>query len=153
MPTVRRVVLISALIAAWAFSGNVRSPLTLTAQEAVAAPSRSDDSSQHKSSHDLSALRVLTKVIIYVKDNYVDPKRVQPKEMMVAALEAVEKAVPEVMVDGSAESGSVRVNVNGKQKEFDLSHVDSPWKMSFTLKDVFDFLSRNIRTTEETRDI
>jgi len=31
--------------------------------------------------HDLSSLRVFTKVILYVKDNYVDPKRVRPKEV------------------------------------------------------------------------
>ena len=72
---------------------------------------------------------------------------------MVAALEAVEKSVPDVMVDGIAETGKVRVNVNGKLKEFDISHVDSLWKMSFTMKDVFDFVSRNMRPVDDTREI
>ncbi|MEW6430543.1 MAG: MXAN_5808 family serine peptidase [Myxococcota bacterium] len=152
MPTLRRVVVIAALVSAWAISGSDRTPLTLTMPDAVAAPSRPADDSG-KSPHDLSSLRVLTKVILYVKDNYVDPKRVHPKEMMVASLEAVEKTVPDVMVDGTAESGKVRVNVNGKLKEFDISHVDSLWKMSFTLKDVFDFVSRNMRPVEDTREI
>ena len=152
MPTLRRVVVIAALVAAWAISGSDRAPLTLTMPDAVAAPSRPADDNG-KSPHDLSSLRVLTKVILYVKDNYVDPKRVHPKEMMVASLEAVEKSVPDVMVDGTAESGKVRVNVNGKVKEFDISHVDSLWKMSFTMKDVFDFVSRNMRPVEDTREI
>lgn len=152
MPTLRRVVVIAALVAAWALSGSDRAPLTLTMPDAVAAPSRPADDNG-KSPHDLSSLRVLTKVILYVKDNYVDPKRVHPKEMMVASLEAVEKSVPDVMVDGTAESGKVRVNVNGKVKEFDISHVDSLWKMSFTMKDVFDFVSRNMRPVEDTREI
>lgn len=152
MRTLLRVVVIAALIAAWAFSGSDRAPLTLTMSEAVAAPQRGAEDNG-KSPHELSSLRVLTKVILYVKDNYVDPKRVNPKEIMVSSLEAVEKSVPDVLVDGTADSGKVRVNVNGKLKEFDISHVDSLWKMSFTLRDVFDFVSRNMRPVEDTREI
>ncbi len=151
MHSLRRALVIAALLAAWAFSGNDRSPLTLTMSEAVAAP-RGDDR-EGKAPHELSSLRVLTKVIHYVKENYVDPKRVRPKEMLVASLEAIEKTVPDVMVDGNAEQGRVRVNVNGKLKEFDIGHVDSLWKMSFTLKDIFDFVSRNMRPVEDSREV
>ncbi|MFZ5443617.1 MAG: MXAN_5808 family serine peptidase [Myxococcota bacterium] len=150
MHTLRRVVVIAALLAAWAFSGSDRAPLTLSMSEALAAP-RVDE--KDKSPHELSALRILTKVIHYVKENYVDPKRVRPKEMLVASLEAVEKSVPDVLVDGSAEQGRVHVNVNGKLKDFDIGHVDSLWKMSFTLKDIFDFISRNMRPVEDSRDV
>ena len=59
---------------------------------------------------------------------------------MISALEYVEKSVPDVLVDGNAETGKLKLNVNGKLEEFDISHVDSLWKMSFTLKDVFDFI-------------
>lgn len=152
MHMLRRFAVVAALIVAWALAGNDRAPLSLTmVKEAEAAPGRSGP--EEGKAHDLSQLRVLTKVILYVKDNYVDPKRVRPKEMMVAALEAVEKSVPEVLVDGSAESGKVRLNVNGKAKEFDISHIDTLWRMSFTLKDVFDFVSRNMRPTDDTREI
>ncbi len=151
MHTLRRVAVIAALLAAWAFSGNDRAPLTLTMSDAVAAPRL--DEKDAKAPHELSALRVLTKVIHYVKENYVDPKRVRPKEMLVASLEAVEKSVPDVLVDGNAEAGNVRVNVNGKLKEFDIGHVDSLWKMSFTLKDIFDFISRNMRPVEDSREV
>lgn len=153
MHMLRRVAVVAALIVAWALAGNDRAPLSLTMVKQVeAAPPRGADDSG-KAPHDLSSLRVLTKVILYVKDNYVDPKRVRPKEMMVAALEAVEKSVPEVMVDGTAESGKVKLNVNGKTKEFDISHVDTLWRMSFTMKDVFDFVSKNMRATDDTREI
>ncbi len=159
MHMLKRVLIVAALIVAWALAGNDRAPLSLTMVKEVEAapqrgvPGRSADGSDEKVQHDLSALRVLTKVILYVKDNYVDPKRVRPKEMMVSALEAVEKSVPEVMVDGSAESGKVRLNVNGKTKEFDISHVDTLWRMSFTMKDVFDFITKNMRPTDDTREI
>ena len=156
MSILRRSLLVAALLGAWALVGSDRAPLPLTLADAVAAPMRGGDEPDEvraKQPHDLSALRVFSKVIIYVKDNYVDPRRVKPKEMMVAALENVEKTVPDVLVDGNAETGKLKLNVNGKIKEFDISHVDSLWKMSFTLKDVFDFVARNMRPVEDTRDI
>ncbi len=160
MPRIlRRSVAIVVLVAAWAVVGSDRAPLPITMSEASAAPPRSARSAgavekgTEQPQHDLSALRTMTKVILYVKENYVDPKRVKPKEMMVQALEYVEKAVPDVMVDGSADTGKMKLNVNGKVREFDISHVDSLWKMSFTLKDVFEFLNQNMRPMEDTRDV
>jgi len=152
----RRIAAIAVLLGAWALVGSDRAPLPLTLGVAEARQSGWDgslNSKGEKPPHDLSSLRIFTKVILYVKDNYVDPKRVKPKEMMIASLEYVEKSVPEVLVEGSADTGKLKLNVNGKTREFDISHVDSLWKMSFQLKDVFDFISKNIRPTEDTRDI
>lgn len=153
MPILRRFAVIAALVTAWALSGSDRAPLTLSTPDAFAAPGRHEAEPHTKAPHDLSALRVMNKVILYVKDNYVDPHRVKPKEMLVAALESVEKVVPDVMVDGTAESGKLRLNVNGKLKEFDIGHVDSPWKLSFTLKDFFDFIARSMRPMEDSREV
>ncbi|MFL5318241.1 MAG: MXAN_5808 family serine peptidase [Myxococcaceae bacterium] len=160
---IRRVLVVAVLLAAWALVGSDRAPIWIKANEAAAASARANSfvaaadtaprSSVDKPPHDLSSLKIFTKVILYVKDNYVDPRRVHPKEMMVQSLEYVEKAVPDVLVDGNADTGKLRVDVNGKSKTFDISHVDSLWKMSFTLKDVFDYISKNMRPMEDTRDI
>jgi carboxyl-terminal processing protease len=153
----RRIVAVAVLLGAWALVGSDRAPLPLTMAAAQAGQASWDGSLNptkgEKAPHDLSSLRVFTKVILYVKDNYVDPKRVKPKEMMISALEYVEKSVPDVLVEGNAETGKLNLNVNGKQREFDISHVDSLWKMSFTLKDVFDFINKNMRPIEDTRDV
>ena len=161
MPRIfRRITAVAVLLGAWALVGNNRAPMPLTLGVAEAGQTATDTSADTgEKKNELSSLRVFTKVILYVKENYVDPKRVRPKEMMIAALEYVEKSVPEVLVDGSAETGKININVNGKLREFDIGHVDSLWKMSFTLKDVFDFIGKNMRATEnkrpleETRDI
>lgn len=153
----RRIVAVAVLLGAWALVGSDRAPLPLTMAAAQAGQASWNGSlapaKGEKAPHDLSSLRVFTKVILYVKDNYVDPKRVKPKEMMIAALEYVEKSVPDVLVEGDAETGKLQLNVNGKQREFDIGHVDSLWKMSFTLKDVFDFINKNMRPIEDTRDV
>lgn len=152
----RRIIVVAVLLGAWALVGSDRAPIPFTMGAAQASQGWDGSLAQpkgEKAQHDLSALRVFTKVILYVKDNYVDPKRVKPKEMLIASLEYVEKSVPDVLVDGNAETGKLNINVNGHQREFDISHVDSPWKLSFTLKDVFDFISKNMRPVEDTRDI
>jgi carboxyl-terminal processing protease len=152
----RRIIAVAVLLGAWALVGSDRAPLPLTMGAAQASQSQDGSQSQQKVEkppHDLAALRILTKVILYVKDNYVDPKRVKPKEMMIASLEFVEKSVPDVLVDGNAETGKINLNVNGTQREFDISRVDSLWKMSFAFKDVFEFISKNMRPVEDTKDI
>jgi carboxyl-terminal processing protease len=152
----RRFFAIVLLLGAWAFAGSDRAPRSLTLGDSAARPAPrldSDSRSSDKPAHDLSSLRVFTKVILYVKDNYVDPKRVKPKEMMISALEYVEKTVPDVIVEGNADAGKLKLTVNGKARDFDISHVDSLWKMSFTMKDVFDYIGRNMRPIEDTRDV
>ncbi len=55
--------------------------------------------SQKDKNYDLANLDVFRKTIVQIKDNYVDPSRINPKEMFTAALEAVERQVAEVMVE------------------------------------------------------
>ncbi len=49
--------------------------------------------------YDLASLDVFRKTIVQIKDNYVDPSRINPKEMFTSSLESVERQVAEVMVE------------------------------------------------------
>jgi carboxyl-terminal processing protease len=161
MRILRRTLLVAVLLGAWAVVGRDRAPLPVTFNEAVAGPAAGPSHLEgvpeglrpaDKSGHDLSALKIFNKVVLYVKDNYVDPKRIRPKEMLVQALKSVERTVPDVMVD-DRDQDHVQLNVNGKVRDFDISHVDSLWKMSFTMKDIFDFVVSNMRPVEDTREV
>src|SRR5437870_4983322 len=66
----------------------------LRAREAHAAVDPQKDKN-----YDLASLDVFRKTIVQIKDNYVDPSRINPKEMFTAGLEAVERQVAEVMVE------------------------------------------------------
>lgn len=149
----RRTAVIAVLLGAWALVGSDQVPLPFHLGSAQAETGASSAVEAKDGQYDLSALRVYTKVILYIKDNYVDPQRVKPKEMMISSLEYVEKTVPDVLVEGSAETNKLIVNVNGKVRDWDISHVDSLWKMSWTLKDVFKHLNENMRKSEELRDV
>jgi carboxyl-terminal processing protease len=74
-----------------ALSGD-RGPLQARAAHAAVDP-------QKDKNYDLASLDVFRKTIVQIKDNYVDPSRISPKEMFTSALEAVERQVAEVMVE------------------------------------------------------
>src|SRR5258708_31298528 len=73
-----------------------RAPRALRTPDAVAAVEPKDRN------YDLASLDVFRKTIVQIKDNYVDPSRINPKEMFTASLEGVEGQVAEVMVEGGA---------------------------------------------------
>ncbi|HEY2030395.1 MAG TPA: MXAN_5808 family serine peptidase, partial [Myxococcales bacterium] len=62
------------------------------------SPAHAAETPKIDKNYDLSSLDIFRKTIVQIKDNYVDPSRIDPKEMFTAALEAVERQVAEVIV-------------------------------------------------------
>ena len=81
-----------ALLAALLALSGDRGPLGAREARAAVDPQRDKN-------YDLASLDVFRKTIVQIKDNYVDPSRINPKEMFTASLEAVERQVAEVMVE------------------------------------------------------
>ncbi len=108
-----------------------------------------------ESDHNLAALRLFNRVVLLVKDHYVDPDRFHPQQMLLSALDHVEKRIAEVLVDESdaLATGKVVVTVGQKTRSFDISKVHSLWDMSFRLRDIFAFIEKNLVSTEDTREI
>jgi carboxyl-terminal processing protease len=101
----------------------------------------------------LDKLPVLSRAVIYVKENYVEPRRIDPKTMLGASLEAVEKAVAEVMVEGDVKEGRVKVTVGPAVREFDVSGVDSIWQFRASLGEIMGFIQENLVAHKSLRDI
>ena len=101
--------------------------------------------------YDLAAHQTLSRVIYYIKEHYVDPSRVFPKEMFIAAAEEIEKSVPEVLVD--ARDHSIAVTVGEQEREFRTDNLDQPWEVAMALRDVFGFLQDKVDEGTELRDI
>src|SRR5579863_4964395 len=53
---------------------------------------------REKTPYDLTQLKVVNEVLKTIRDRYVDPKRVKPKDMLFSALDYVQKDVAQVMV-------------------------------------------------------
>src|SRR6195256_6170882 len=82
----------AAIVASLLALSSDRGPLQAREAQAAVDP-------QKDKNYDLASLEVFRKTIVQIKDNYVDPSRISPKEMFTSALEAVERQVAEVMVE------------------------------------------------------
>jgi carboxyl-terminal processing protease len=126
---------------------------TQVAIASAAAPELSGKSGEPDPNYELEKLPVLSRVVISVKENYVDQRRVDPKAMVFAALDGVEKAVAEVMVDGDPKTGKFTVTVGSAQRAFDASGAKTPWEARGVLADVMGFLKKHLVAHKDLRDI
>jgi carboxyl-terminal processing protease len=106
--------------------------------------------------YDLAEHQVLSGVIVRIRENYVDPERVKPYEMFLAALDYVQKSIPEVMVDESMAPRKIKVLVDSHEQVFDLERLgglDKLYEVNLALRDIFQFLKTYIHGTDRLRDI
>jgi carboxyl-terminal processing protease len=103
--------------------------------------------------YDLSRLPVLSEVIRVVDRTYVDPRRIDPKAMVVAAMDGVERAVGEVMSEGDAGTGKLRVTVGTARQDFDISALKTIWDVRVLLGDVMGFVQRHLADRKNLRDV
>src|SRR4051812_15316759 len=82
----------AAIVACLMALSSDRGPLQAREAQAAIDP-------QKDKNYDLAGLETFRKTIVQIKDNYVDPSRINPKEMFTSALESVERQVAEVMVE------------------------------------------------------
>jgi carboxyl-terminal processing protease len=121
---------------------------------AIAANNAAIAATTAPGAYDLTQLRVVNEVLKTIRDRYVDPKRVKPKEMLLSALNQVQQNVAQVIVIHDEGSPTVKVRVDTQEKEFRVDNVQGPWDVSARLRDVFAFLQDGLRGTEvDLRDV
>ena len=102
--------------------------------------------------YELSTLTTFNRVLLQLKDNYVEPDRIDPGRMLVHTLDRVQNSVPEVVAifNDELESGptSVEIRVGQASREFDIGLIEEIWEMSFKLREVFEFIQQNINRDE-----
>lgn len=104
--------------------------------------------------YDLSKLSVLNRVIHHVNKYYVAPERVEHREMLLAGLNAIQLAVPPVMVHHRKGQKDLTVIVDNEQKRFAVGDVTSPWTLAERFRDVFGFLQKHLDEEDiELRDV
>ncbi len=109
-----------------------------------------DDKEESSGAYRISALSVFSNVALHVKDNYVDPARIDPKEMLVGALDEIERQIAEVLVEDLG-GGKVRVSVPGHNKEVTVGDVESLWEINLKLREVFRFFEKYLPPQKDMR--
>jgi carboxyl-terminal processing protease len=141
-----------ALPVAWARGGSPALPLPTTRPNLLGRAL--DATPGHKAGgYDLSAHQTLSRVILLIRENYVEPDRVKPADMFMAALDYIQRSVAEVMVDDSAAPSRIVVSVGGVAQAFDVGGLDQLWEVTMALRDIFRFLQAHVAGETAQRNI
>ncbi|MCC6559081.1 MAG: PDZ domain-containing protein, partial [Polyangiaceae bacterium] len=106
-----------------------------------------------KAPYDLTRLEAVNETLKMIRDKYVDPDRVRPKEMLLSALNYVQRDVAQVIVLNE-DPNEVTVRVETNEKKFRIDNIQGPWDVSARLREVFSFLQKNLRGSEvDLRDV
>lgn len=104
---------------------------------------------------ELSELHVFNRVMLLIKEQYVQPERLSPRKMLTGALDAVQRQVPELVVKQQPNS-QIKVQLGGASQVFSTGNLNSLWDLSFLLRDIFRFMEprlpggSNIKNIEYT---
>jgi carboxyl-terminal processing protease len=132
--------------------GSLLAALGLTALGDTHAQAQRADPRKHARlvpDHDATELRVLDWTLWNVSKYYVEPGRIDPQAMTLAALEALEQDIAEVLVEPVDGGKSVRVRVGTAEKEFDIGDVEALWAVGPHVREVFRFVVRNTTLDEK----
>ena len=104
--------------------------------------------------YDLGLLPIFSKTLFYVRENYFDKNRLDPKRMLVGALDFVQRDVPEILIDRWPEHDpkQVTVKVNGQSRSFSIERVDAPWSLRTKLQEIFQFVQPNLQPVPEKEE-
>ncbi|MEQ8276649.1 MAG: MXAN_5808 family serine peptidase [Deltaproteobacteria bacterium] len=110
------------------------------------------DGSGSDRNYRISSLSVFSNVALHVKDNYVEPDRIDPKAMLVASLNEIERQIAEVLVE-DAGKGRLSIKVMDEEKLLYIDDVESLWEINLKLREVFRFFEKNLPPQQDVRAI
>ncbi|MCK9459982.1 MAG: S41 family peptidase [Proteobacteria bacterium] len=95
---------------------------------------------------DGSSLRSTYRTINLVQKHYIDPTRIDPRAMLLAAMRAVQESVAEVIVreDGDA----LVVGLGAEERRFALGDVGTPWILLQRIREIFAFMQARLSSQD-----
>ncbi len=118
-----------------------------------ALAARAPSTGAEDADYPLDTLPIFSRAIHYVSENYVDPRRIDPKAMVVASLDMIEKTVAEVMVEGDPKSGKLTLTVGAFSRPIDLTGVDSIYKVRAVMGEAVSFIRQHLVAHKNLREI
>ncbi len=109
--------------------------------------------------YDLTSLKILNRVLLQIKDNYVEPDRIDANKMLVYALDEIQNSIAEVVVEfdkpRDEKPTKATLTVNGERRSYTVGNIESLWEMSFRLKEMFRFVQEHLdpETDVEYREV
>ncbi len=114
-------------------------------------PSARGLSAESEDAYDLSRMEALSWVLLQLKQDYVDPTRVNPSKMLEKALEYIERRQSEVEI--ALSDGTVQIQVADKSATFKVGKPGTVWEMNYNLQPIFKFIGENLEDGSDPKDV
>jgi len=108
-----------------------------------------------KGPYALSKAMVVQRTLELISDEYVDPKRVVPRDLLLSALNSVQRDVAQVLVQVEPGGQTAKIRADDKEMTLRVDDVKGPWDVLAHIRTVFQFLETNLKDAPEIdlRDI
>jgi carboxyl-terminal processing protease len=108
-----------------------------------------------KGPYALSKAMVVQRTLELISDEYVDPKRVVPRDLLLSALNSVQRDVAQVLVQVEPGGQTAKIRADDKEMTLRVDDVKGPWDVLAHIRTVFQFLEANLKDAPEIdlRDI
>ncbi|NUP09521.1 MAG: PDZ domain-containing protein [Polyangiaceae bacterium] len=103
---------------------------------------------QQKAPYDLTRLEAVNETLKYIRKKYVDPGRIKPPQMLLSALNYIQRDVAQVIVHQQEGGNEITVQVEGESKSFRVDNIQGPWDVAARLREVFAFLQKNLEGSD-----
>ncbi len=107
--------------------------------------------------HDIAALQVFNRVLLQLQQNYVDPDRLNPNQMLVSSLDNLQKSLPELLLifDKPIKESPTRVTakIGNAEKTFSLEDIGNLWEMSLRLRSILRFVQDYLPADAKPREL
>ena len=100
-----------------------------------------------KRPYDLTRLEAVNETLKYIRDRYVDPDRIRPRDMLLSALNYIQRDVAQVIVLPNG-NGEVTLRVDTEEKKIRVDNVLGPWDVAAKLREVFGFLQKHLKDSD-----
>ncbi|MBU1508730.1 PDZ domain-containing protein [Myxococcota bacterium] len=110
----------------------------------VGRPSPREQAQRIRAAHPMkkgARLSMLSTVLLRVKEDYIDPGRMDPQRMFLAAVHVLERTTPEFI--SSVDGDEVRVVAGSSEERFHLSEILEPLDLFNAVQQVFQLLARS----------
>jgi carboxyl-terminal processing protease len=102
-----------------------------------------------KGPYALSKAQVVQRTLELISDEYVDPKRVVPRDLLLSALNAVQRDVAQVLVQIDPGGSTAKIWADDKQMTIKVDDVKGPWDVFQHIRTVFAFLEQNLKDSPD----
>ncbi|MBH2006354.1 MAG: PDZ domain-containing protein [Myxococcaceae bacterium] len=97
-------------------------------------------------------LPIFNRAMLQIKEQYVQPTRIEPKKMLLGALEAMQREIPEFMYR-ELSLNEIEIQIVDRTETWKTDLIQSLWDLSFFMRDIFRFIEPSLPKSVDRAEV